>query len=179
MKLYRKSPTSLEYWEAWESDGTTVVHWGRVGERGETVELAASPSRSWLKKFWQRCIAATVRGPASLEGLPREVLKEQRRRQQQGFVEIPIEEHATLLIEYRVDGMGSAEDLDKRHRLEDLLNELLGWTGLGICDGGSIGSGTMEACCFVVDFEIARRVIAETLQGTDFQDYSRIYDDSA
>src|SRR5262249_42675093 len=53
----------------------------------------------------------------------------------------------------------------------------LGWTGLGNCDGGSIGSGTMEVCCFVVDFKIARRVIEDDLKNTKFADYSRIYDE--
>ena len=45
-----------------------------------------------------------------------------------------------------------------------MLNEGLGWTGLGCCDGGSIGSGTMEACCYVVDFErdVLTKELAET-----------------
>jgi len=73
--------------------------------------------------------------------------------------------------------MGTKEDVAKRHALEDRLNEALGWTGLGECDGGSIGSGTMEACCFVVDSEIAKRVIENDLAGTEFSDYLRIYDE--
>jgi hypothetical protein len=63
------------------------------------------------------------------------------------------------------------------HELEDRMNETLGWTGLGNCDGGSIGSGTMEVCCFVVDFKIAKHVIEEDLKNTRFADYSRIYDE--
>lgn len=70
--------------------------------------------------------------------------------------------------------MGTATDLDKRRALEDRMNETLGWTGLGHCDGGSIGLGTMEVCCCVVDFDIARCVIEEDLKGTEFADYSRI-----
>ncbi|WP_201778926.1 hypothetical protein [Rhodopirellula islandica] len=54
------------------------------------------------------------------------------------------------------------------------MNETLGWTGLGHCDGGSIGSGTMETCCIVVDFEIAKRVIAADLAGTKFADFTQI-----
>ena len=59
------------------------------------------------------------------------------------------------------------------------MNETLGWTGLGHCDGGSIGSGTMEACCFVVDFDIAKRVIEKDLAGSEFADFSRIFDEGA
>ena len=55
----------------------------------------------------------------------------------------------------------------------------MGWTGLGHCDGGSIGSGAMEACCFVVDFEIAKRVVAAALSDTPFADFTRIYDEEA
>ncbi len=66
--------------------------------------------------------------------------------------------------------MGTDEDIEKRFRLQDMMDELLGWNGLGHCDGGSTGSGTMEVCCFVVDYNIAKEII-----GTEFEDYSRIY----
>lgn len=74
--------------------------------------------------------------------------------------------------------MGTAIDLKKRHALENKMNGILGWAGLGHCDGGSIGSGTMEVCCFVVDFPIAKRVIEEKLKETEFSDYSRIFDEN-
>ncbi|MGH8498656.1 MAG: hypothetical protein ACRERV_07615, partial [Methylococcales bacterium] len=73
----------------------------------------------------------------------------------------------------------SKADLKKRHSLEDRLNDLLGWTGLGNFDGGSIGSGSMEVCCYVVDFDIAKAAIESELAGTKFADYSRIYDEDA
>jgi len=71
--------------------------------------------------------------------------------------------------------MGSAADLKKRHALEDRMNEVLGWVGLGQCEGGNIGYGTMEICCLVVDFELARNVIAADLAGSPFADYRRIF----
>lgn len=55
------------------------------------------------------------------------------------------------------------------------MDEVLGWTGLGHTDGGSIGSGTMEVGSMVVDFDIARKVIEESLKGTEFENYSRIF----
>ena len=75
--------------------------------------------------------------------------------------------------------MRSPADLDKRHHFQDRMAETLGWTGLGHRDGGSIGSGTMEVCCFVVDFDIAKEVIQKDLEGTPFGDYSRIYEEAA
>lgn len=81
------------------------------------------------------------------------------------------------MIEFAVEGMGTTEDVEKRQRLDARMNETLGWTGLGHNDGGSIGSGTMESCCFVVDFEMAKAVIEEDLKDTEFSDYTRIYEE--
>lgn len=78
-----------------------------------------------------------------------------------------------------IEGMGTKTDLQKLQDLENVLNESLGWTGLGHCDGNSIGSGTMEACCYVVDFEIAKRVLTNDLAHTRFSDYTRIYDEDS
>jgi hypothetical protein len=78
-----------------------------------------------------------------------------------------------------VAGGGSRPVMSMRHALEERMNETLGWTGLGYCDGGSIGSGTMDVCCFVVDFKIAKRVIEKDLKNTKFADYSRIFDERA
>ncbi|EMK3326064.1 hypothetical protein V8035_004546, partial [Vibrio vulnificus] len=89
------------------------------------------------------------------------------------------EHEYTLLIEYEVDGLGTSDALDKRAKLQDRMNETLGWTGLGHCDGGSIGSGTMEVCNYVVDFEVAKIVIENDLKGTEFDNYTRIYDENA
>jgi hypothetical protein len=74
--------------------------------------------------------------------------------------------------------MGSPEDIEKRNRLQSRMDGILGWKGLGHCDGGSIGNGTMEVCCFVVDFDIAKSAIEKELEGTEFADYIRIYDEN-
>jgi hypothetical protein len=73
--------------------------------------------------------------------------------------------------------MGTLEDVEKRTRLQDKMDQVLGWTGLGHCDGGSIGSGTMEVCCYVIDFNIAKTVIEQSLKGTEFANYTRIYNE--
>jgi hypothetical protein len=39
LKLYRTRDGDKEYWEAWESDDGITVHWGRLGDRGETREV--------------------------------------------------------------------------------------------------------------------------------------------
>lgn len=156
LKLYRFNDSVKEYWETWDNDdGSHTVHWGELGTTGQSKEIKGS----LLKK-------------------PEQIIqKEVDEMVSNGFR--PIEEEHTLLIEYEVEGMGAKEDVEKRHRLQDRMNETLGWAGLGHCDGGSIGGGTMEACCYVVDFEVAKSVIVNDLKGTEFENYIRIYDEEA
>lgn len=156
LKLYRLSTNAKEYWETWDNDDNSqTVHWGEIGARGNNKVVKSSFLKSAQKK-----IQAEIDRMVSA-----------------GFHEIDFDDHHILLIEYEVDGMGNVEDVDKRHRLQERMDEALGWTGLGHCDGGSIGSGTMEACNFVVDFELAKAVIEKDLTGTEFSDYTRIYEE--
>jgi len=156
LKLYKLADSKKEYWETWDNDdGSHTVHWGELGTTGKSKEVKGS----FLKK-------------------PEQIIqKEVDEMVSNGFR--PIDDEFTLLIEYSVEGMGTKDDVEKSHRLQDRMNETLGWTGLGHCDGGSIGSGTMEVCNFVVDFEVAKRVIENDLQGTEFDDYTKIYDEEA
>lgn len=155
IKLYKKKDGLWHYHEAWIGDSDITEHWGTVGDRGSTREHpipSGIPESAALRKVLKKAYA-------------------------DGFEEVDLNGHAVLLVEYAVVGFGSPEDLDKRHRLQDRLNETLGWTGLGYCDGGSIGSDTMEAACYVIDFSVAKSVVEKDLEGTEFQDFTRIYDE--
>ena len=153
-KLYlRENGKVAAYHEAWTHGSKITEHWGPIGERGETREHRLNKKLNEDENLLQVLAKALAAG----------------------YQPIEVDDHARLLIEYPVTGMGTPKDLEKRHALEERMNETLGWTGVGHCDGGSIGSGTMEVCCFVVDFETAKRVIEEDLKGTRFADYSRIY----
>lgn len=157
LKLYKLTEDKKEYWETWENkDGSHEVHWGLLGTKGESKTI----KNSLLKK------AADI------------IQSEIDVRVSDGYQPIEPEDHFTLLIEYPVDEMGTGEDVEKRHKLEDRMNETLGWTGLGACDGGSIGSGTMEVCNFVVDFDLAKKVIENDLRNSEFSNYKRIYDEN-
>ena len=158
LKLYRFTDAKKDYWETWDNeDDSHTVHWGELGTTGQS-----------------KTVKSTL-----LEKAEATIQKEIDTLVAQGFRPIDIEDHITLLVEYAVDGMGSRDDVEKRHRLEERMNETLGWTGLGACDGGSIGSGTMEVCNFVVDFETAKAVVEKDLEGSEFANFTRIYDESA
>ena len=161
LKLYRRQQGRVtEYHEAWVHSDGVIEHWGTLGEEGHTREHNLDTNISEEENIVQ--ILAPVMS--------------------NGFEPIDLDDHAILLIEYEIEGMFGKDDmsdLEKRYDLQERMDQTLGWTGLGHCDGGSIGSGTMEVCCFVVDFEIAKRVIEKDLAGTEFADYSRIYDERA
>jgi hypothetical protein len=155
LKLYRLSDGQADYWETWQDpSGDHIIHWGELGTEGENKTIPRGLFGGGLKAVEQETAEMRFRG----------------------FAEIDADDHLFLIVEFPISGdMGSEAELDKLHRLEASLNEILGWTGLGECDGNSIGSGTMEAACSVVDFEVAKRVIEQRLIGTEFADYSRIY----
>ncbi len=154
LKLYKLIDNQLHYWETWEKDEKTAfIHWGIVGQRGQDKEIKGGLFSNF-KKIVQKEIDNKIN---------------------EGYEEFNEDNISFLEIEYKIEGMGTEQDLDKRHRLEEKLDQILGWTGLGNTEGGSIGSGTMEAGCMVIDFEIAKKVIEEKLKGTEFANYTKIF----
>lgn len=142
IKLYKRDGESLSYWEAWADGRTVVTHWGKVGDKGRTHQIRLQKGGSA-----EAIIAAESQKPLAA-----------------GFQEIPIEDHAKVVVQYQTVGWGSTADLDWRHQVEDVLNECLGWTGNGHCDGGDIGSGTINAFSFVLDPTAAVTTIVAALK---------------
>jgi hypothetical protein len=142
IKLYKRSEDQIHYWEAWEDGNKIVFHWGVLGERGETRKVRVD---RW--KSAERIIA-----------------KEAKKRQFEGYHEISVDAHKSLIVQYRTEGWGSPQDLEKRYAIEDWLNECLGWTGNGHCTGGDIGSGTINIFSYVIDPYIARDEVVGALR---------------
>lgn len=154
LKLYKLINNQLNYWETWDKDDkTAIVHWGIVGQRGQDKEVKGGLFSNFRKI----------------------VQKEIDEKLKEGYAEIDEDKVSFLEIEYKIDGFGTEQDLDKRHRLEERMDQVLGWTGLGHTDGGSSGSGTMEVGCVVVDFDIAKKVIEQDLKSSEFANYTRIF----
>jgi hypothetical protein len=157
MKLYKQVNNEIHYWETWDiNDREGAIHKGIVGQRGDYRKVK----------------------PGLFSSFRNAIQKDIDKYYKKGYREVDIDDHFTLLIEFTIEGMGTLEDVDKRTRLQERMNETLGWTGLGHCDGGSIGSGTMEVCCFVINFNIAKMVIEQDLKGTEFSDYTKIFDEN-
>jgi hypothetical protein len=158
IKLYKTADNSIRYHEAWLDDGKILEHWGQVGERGESRSHAIESDED---EDDEEVLLEHILAPARAGGYDA-VAEDQLR---------------VLVLEYVVDGFGSDRDQRKRAALMDRLDQTLGWTGLGHVDGGSVGSGTMDVVCLVVDVGTARRVIEADLEGTEFGDYERVYED--
>jgi hypothetical protein len=143
IKLYMREDGSISYWEAWAAGrGIVVLHWGKLGEKGKTRQLRLGKGER----------SANV------------IAKHSEQPRSEGFREIPEEDHAMLVVSYRTPGWGSVKDLDKREKVEAVLNECLGWTGNGHCDGGDIGSGTINAFSLVVDPHLAVAAVVPALR---------------
>ncbi|MEL6723518.1 MAG: hypothetical protein AAFP81_08970 [Pseudomonadota bacterium] len=157
IRLYKRdeNDTVAAYHEAWiEPQNRRIVeHWGYLGDSGETATHRIHILGSLERQF---------------DG----VLEPARAL---GFSELPESAFATLIVAYDVRGVDPDEAKDKQEDIEEALNEKLGWTGLGYCDDGRLSAQALEICCRVVNVDLARKVISESLDGSVFSDYSRIY----
>ena len=101
LKLYKNIDGELHYWETWNSDKkTAIIHWGKVGQKGTDKEVKNRLSTNF-----------------------REIVqKEIDEKIIEGYTEFDENKLSFLEIEYKIDGFGSEEDLDKRHRLESRMN---------------------------------------------------------
>jgi predicted DNA-binding WGR domain protein len=129
LKLYKRARDVTKYWEAWSVDHEVTIHWGILGEIGETRTIQAETGKS-VKSI---------------------ITRESKSFRREGYKAIPISKLAQVVIQYEIDGMGTTDDLARRIQVENVMNNFLGWRGLGHCDGGDIGSGTMNVFCYVVD----------------------------
>jgi hypothetical protein len=144
IKLYNTDET-VRYWEAWATPSEVTIHWGILGEIGETREI-----------------------PISAGDNPKAIIeREAKKPKKDGFRKLPKSKLQKLVIQYPIDGMGDSRVLDRRIKVEELMNESLGWRGLGHCDGGDIGTGTVNVFCFVVDAKVAAPHIVEELKANE------------
>ncbi len=141
-KLYKDVDNFLHYWEIWDNKNVITIHWGKLGETGDSKNINV--------KFYQN--------------LNKIVKNEIAKTKSDGYYEIPQEKHFQLIVQFKIgENFGTEDDLDKQQKVENLLNEALGWTGNGYCDGGDIGSGTMNIFSFVIEPGSAQKTVIEKL----------------
>ena len=149
LRLYRKGDSSIEY--AWFYEFAPNLHVDR-GQVGELAERRAVPIAEWTT------IAAEIDTARA-----------------EGFRELADSEWQFVEIVYAVEAdFASGEELNKRNRVTDILDEHFALTGQGHWIDSSSGGGTMENGFLVVDGLIAEKSIKEVLSGTEFDDYIAI-----
>lgn len=126
LKLYKREGETMLYWEAWEENDDILVHFGVLGEIGETTTIPL----------------AEFEPPES--GIQRQA----NEAREAGFSEIEIEDMVEVIVQYTSDHTRDADFVEK---VENALNDSLGWTGLGHCDGADEADGALNFFCFVVD----------------------------
>ena len=156
-RLFKRDETGkvAAYHEVWVElkPRRIVEHWGMIGTRGETD-------------------AHRIKLLRSLEKQVDDLLDPARAL---GFTELEPGDYRTLIVEYRLSEVWRRDDALKIREAEDALTEVLGWTGLGTCEGETITGEAIELTCRVLDPDLAESRIAEQMAGTEFADYSRIY----
>ncbi|WP_028612869.1 hypothetical protein [Paenibacillus harenae] len=131
----------VQYWEIWynEDDKEINIHFGQLGAIGEHITEA---KRIGIKKLME---------------------KRAEEKMLEGYEYLDEDELHEIMIQYKT-GEDSGDDLEIRYHVESLMDECLGWTGNGHCDGGDYGSGTMNVFCLVVDVDIAVKTIISELE---------------
>ena len=122
IKLLKDLVGQLHYWEVWKDGNLLITHYGVVGEEGSRFETAVQPNET-ASKLMRRQAQQKIKD---------------------GFYSLKEDDLEEITIRYKLNGFGDENDLDKRHAIQDLMNQVLGWTGNGHCDGGDIGSGEMN-----------------------------------
>lgn len=152
IKMVKQFGEEVLYWEVWQDARKLVIHYGTVGDTGEAEEKKLSLFQNAEKKMHELATEKVV----------------------EGYDYLDEDDLFELVIQYSYEDDQMEATLKKRHQVEDLMNECLGWTGNGSCDGGDIGSGTANIFNYVIDVEQAVQTIIEELKNHDLLDGVKI-----
>ncbi|XXF79937.1 hypothetical protein P2318_09365 [Myxococcaceae bacterium GXIMD 01537] len=145
LRLYKKDGNTLRYWEAWVHEGELTVHWGTVGEMGEQRSQPVPPDED------PDLFAATVATD----------------QVDQGYEEAEPDALVSLFIQYPLKGKGTGHDFERRNAVEDVVTDILGWTGNGEVEGGETKPGRMNVYFRALDVDVAVRAVVEALDEED------------
>lgn len=153
VKLYKKTNGGIDYFEIWFSDNGLTIHTGTLGDTGSTEDFALDGENSIAAKNVMEKYILDAKN--------------------HGYIEF---EYLTeFIVQYSYSENEDSEKLtQKMEQVESLLNDCLGWTGNGHCDGGDCESGTLNIFCYVVDKDIALDSIFGLLEDEGLTDNLKI-----
>ena len=160
LKLYKTVNNETQYWETWNTNKTNaVIHSGNLGETGASKNIQKN----------------------SATELQNEINNNIELKIQEGFKEVPIDDHYTIQINFKLKTWGNEKDLYRREEVRNIVTENLGWTGNGRCDDGDIGSGEMSLFAEVIDASLAIKTLTKEFKDKNITDeyyFTIIKDDS-
>lgn len=147
VKLYKMGIDGLYYAECWNNDDGATEHTGKVGSRGKSKEVKYDDWEVFIKEFIGRY-------------------------EEQGYHAWSEDEEVWIVAQFPMKKFEpSKRELALRDLAESVLNEKLGWTGLGHVDGWEMGrtfdseeSFVLNIYSVVVDRELGIKIIKEELQ---------------
>lgn len=150
IKLIKKIDETVHYWEVWNDRKMLNIHYGIVGDEGESEEVKVPLFKSTEKEMARLADKKLEEG---YELLDEEILPE-------------------IIVQHKNAGLTMEEALDKRHLVEELLDQSLGWTGNGMVDGGEIevNEGITNVFCVVLNIEKAYTAIKKELAEHNLMD---------
>ncbi|MFL0200509.1 DUF2716 domain-containing protein [Exiguobacterium acetylicum] len=89
--------------------------------------------------------------------------------ERQGYRELNETDYTELVVQFPYDEGQAEAALERRHMMEEMIDEGLLHTGNGYCEGGDIGSGTTNIFYHVLDVEAAVSLIFEGMKEHDVQ----------
>lgn len=154
VKLYKKTDGQIQYFEVWlNEDNTITSHSGTLGDVGETENLDSD----------------------SNDGLPVKVQMDKLifEARQNGY-EV-IDDMTELVIQFSYSINDARKDVEQEVvDIESIVNNCLGWTGNGHCDGWNIDAGKVNMFCFVMDKDIAVETITDEVESGELLNDLRI-----
>lgn len=146
LKLYKRENNSILYAECWVHENVATVHLGVVGDNGQSREFVCDDESSSMDNF-------------------------QKEYAEQGYTIWPEEHYHWVVLQWPMKTLeGSAYNRGMRDKATAILDELLGWTGLGHVDGFDMGRTSnpkeefaLNIFCMVINSEIAVKCIIDTL----------------
>lgn len=116
LKLYKnESNQTLSYAEYWITNETAVIHTGKAGKIGTIEEVPVSDASEFENSFIKKYSA-------------------------EGYYKIPEQECFWIVVQFPVKSLtGNKRDSWLKDKVCEVLDEELGWKGLGHVDGFDIG----------------------------------------
>lgn len=148
VRLYKKIQDKWFYKECWQYGERIIFHHGVAGNEGTTESEPCSDFSAYYSDF-------------------------KRKYKKQGYTEFSPDHADTVILKYAIKSQEEVEAVTKS--IIPLLNERLGWLGLGYVHGYDVDAQRSIFCkpklqvyCIVIDGNLTTKIIPTVLEKTPF-----------